>query len=191
MAAIAKDGYFPSVLGKRINHIPVFSIISMTVLAFFLVLAGSLEVILEFGSVTFLLVSLLMAYANFKIRNLTNSSLFITVLSFLGLLLGAILILYYEFNNQPQQLAFIIGLYALLTLGSWLFSRKKIVKLTINNQILTLIFITSKESDSFYSLNSRDPLTLKSIHKNTRKKTKLITFFQLLKKCPFSGITYH
>lgn len=123
MAVIADDGYFPRVLAKRINHIPVFAILSMAVLAFFLVLAGSLEVILEFGSVTFLLVSLLMAYANHKIRDLTNSSLFITAVSFLGLLIGTTLILYYEFNNQPQQLIFIIGIYILLTIGSWLFSK--------------------------------------------------------------------
>jgi len=125
MAVIAGDGYFPAILAKRIKHIPVFAIISMAVLAFILVLAGSLELILEFGSVTFLLVSLLMAYANFKIRDLTHSSLFITVVSLAALLIGTVLILYYELNNQPQQLIFILGLYALLTLGSWLFSRKK------------------------------------------------------------------
>jgi len=125
MAVIAGDGYFPTVLAKRINHIPVYAILSMAILAFALVLVGSLEVILEFGSVTFLLVSLLMAYANYKIRDLTNSSLFITLVSILGLLIGTVLILYYEFYNQPQQLLFIIGLYTLLTIGSWLFSKNR------------------------------------------------------------------
>jgi len=125
MAVIAGNGYFPRVLAKRINHIPVFAIICMAVFAFLLVLAGSLKVILEFGSVTFLLVSLLMAFANYKIRDLTNSSLFITTVSFFGLLSGTVLILYYEYNNQPQQLLFIIGLYTLLTIASWLFSRRK------------------------------------------------------------------
>ena len=124
MAVIADDGYFPHILAKRINHIPVFAIISMAVLAFLLVLAGSLEVILEFGSVTFLLVSLLMAYANYRIRDLTKSLLSITIISFFGLLMGTVLILYYEFNNQPQQLLFILGLYSLLTIASWLFSRR-------------------------------------------------------------------
>ena len=104
MAVIANDGYFPRVIAKRINNIPVFAIISMSVFAFLLVLAGSLEVILEFGSVTFLLVSLLMAYANYSIRDLTSSSLYITVVAFFGLLTGTILIIYYEFSNQPQQL---------------------------------------------------------------------------------------
>ncbi len=125
MAVIAGDGYFPVVLAKRINRIPVYSILCMALLAFILVLAGSLELILEFGSITFLLVSLLMAYANYKIRDLTNSSLFITLVSILGLLIGTVLILFYEFNNQPQQLLFIIGLYTLLTIGSWLFSKNR------------------------------------------------------------------
>ncbi|WP_019557279.1 APC family permease [Thiomicrorhabdus arctica] len=125
MAVIAKDGYFPKALAKRINHIPILAIISMSLMAFLLVLSGSLQVILEFGSVTFLLVSLLMAYANFRIRHLTHSSLMITLFSIIGLLAGTLLIFYYEFQNQPQQLLFIGGIYLLLTAGAWLYARKK------------------------------------------------------------------
>ena len=33
-----------------------------------------------------------------------------------------------EFNNQPDQMIFILGLYASLTLGSWLYSRNKNVR---------------------------------------------------------------
>jgi amino acid transporter len=125
MSVIARDGYFPGILAKHINHIPVYSIVCMSVLALFLVLAGSLQVILEFGSVTFLLISLLMAYANYKIKHLTNSSRIITVISIIGLMVGTILIFYYEFNNQPQQMFFIGVIYMLLTAGSWLYSRIK------------------------------------------------------------------
>jgi peptidoglycan/LPS O-acetylase OafA/YrhL len=92
-------------------------------LAFLLILAGGLEVILEFGSVTFLVVSLLMAFANYRIRDLTKSSTFVTLLSFLGLLAGTCLILYYEYHNQPRQLVFILALYTVLAICSWLFSR--------------------------------------------------------------------
>jgi len=123
VAVIANDGYLPAFLVKRVNRIPAHAIVSMAALAFLLVLAGGLEVILEFGSITFLLVSLLMAFANFQIRKLTNSSTAITVLAFIGLLFGTALILYYEFGHQPQQMLFIVGLYALLTAGSWLYSR--------------------------------------------------------------------
>ena len=125
MAIIARDGYFPAIIGRKINRIPVFAIVSMSLMAFCLVLLGSLELILEFGSVTFLLVSLLMAYANFKVRHLTQSSPFITIVSFIGLLLGTILIMYYEFIHQPEQMLFIAGLYLLLTLGAWGYSWSK------------------------------------------------------------------
>lgn len=123
MAAIAKDGFFPAILAKRINHIPIYSIICMSLLAFLLVLVGNLQLILEFGSVTFLLVSLLMAYANFTIRDLTRSSAILTVLAMLGLLSGTLLIFYYELSYQVEQLFFIGGIYILLTAGSWLYSK--------------------------------------------------------------------
>jgi len=140
MSVIAKDGYLPAVLARRVNRIPVNAIISMAVFAFLLVLAGNLKIILEFGSVTFLLVSLLMAFANYKIRDLTHSSAVLTIIAISGLMLGTALIIYYdaglalgtaliiyyEFSTQYQQMFFIGGLYALLTLGSWLYSRGKV-----------------------------------------------------------------
>lgn len=125
MSVIAKDGYFPAYLARRRGHIPVYAIITMATLAFGLVLAGNLEVILEFGSVTFLLVSMLMGHANYRIRKLTGSSPLLTVLAITGLLLGTVLILYFEFRYQPRQMFFVGGLYILLTLGSWLYAKFK------------------------------------------------------------------
>ena len=125
MAVIAKDGYFPKFLSKKVNHIPVYAVLTMSTLAFILVLAGGLELILEFGSVTFLLVSVLMAYANYRIRDLTNSSSVLTIFAIVGLLSGTLLIFYYEFSNQLQQMLFIGGIYIILTVGSWLYSRAK------------------------------------------------------------------
>ena len=126
MTVIAKDGYLPGFLVKRVNFIPVSAIITMAILAFSLVLVGGLELILEFGSVTFLLVSLLMAYANYTIRSLTNSSTVLTIIAILGLISGTILIFYYEFNNQFQQMVVIGGLYILLAAGAWLYSKGKV-----------------------------------------------------------------
>ncbi len=132
MSVIAQDGYFPGFLARRTNDIPVYAIFTMSVFAFFLVLAGNLVVILEFGSFTFLLVSLLMAYANFKIRHLTGSSVVISVLSILGLMSGTMLIISYELMNQPEQLFFIGGLYILLTAGAWIYSRISSKKIAIS-----------------------------------------------------------
>ena len=125
MSVIAKDGYFPHFLTKRKNDIPYLSIITMSTLAFILILIGDLKVILEFGSVTFLLVSLLMAYANFRIYKKTNSSLIMTISAIIGLSTGTLLILYYEYTTQIEQLYFIGSIYALLSVGAFLYSKKK------------------------------------------------------------------
>lgn len=123
ISVIAKDGYFPKYLAKRRDNIPTNSIITMALLAFVLILIGDLKVILEFGSVTFLLVSMLMAFANFKIYKLTESSLILTIVAIIGLAFGTILIIYYEATTQIEQVYFIAGLYLFLTFGAWLFSK--------------------------------------------------------------------
>lgn len=126
MATIAKDGYMPAFLAKRdASNIPNRAILSMSFFAFLLILSGNLRVILEFGSVTFLLVSLLMAIANFTIRKETKSSATIALAAIFGLLFSTALILYYEFENHREQLYFILGLYLLLTLSAWGYARFK------------------------------------------------------------------
>jgi len=125
MAAIADDGYLPALLAKRLGSIPTFAILTMSALAFCLILAGGLRVILEFGSVTFLIVSFLMAYANHKIRKQTRSSSAITLCALAGLAAGTVLILYFEATTQIEQLFFIGGLYALLTLGAWAYAKTR------------------------------------------------------------------
>ena len=128
MSVISQDGYFPSFLTKRTNNIPTYSIITMASLAFSLILIGNLKVILEFGSVTFLLVSFLIAFANFKIYKQTNSSLFITIVAMIGLALGTIFIVYYEYITQIEQLYFIGGLYIILTFFAFIYSKFKTQK---------------------------------------------------------------
>jgi len=125
MAVVAQDGFFPHGLSLRKNNIPKNAILSMAAMASFLILIGGLELILEFGSITFLLVSLLMAVANYKIRAQTNSSSAITILAIVGLSIGGLLILYYEFTHKWEQMLFILGLYGILALGAWFFARKK------------------------------------------------------------------
>ena len=105
MARIADDGYLPAVLSFRKNQIPQTSIIAMATVASLLIVVGGLRLILEFGSITFLLVSLLMSVANFKIRKENSSSSIISVLSIVGLFIGALLILYYELQTNPAQLS--------------------------------------------------------------------------------------
>ena len=123
MARIADDGYLPAWLTKRRNHIPVNAIITMALLASLLILIGGLQLILEFGSITFLLVSLLVAVANYKIREKTGSSPWMTLSAVGGLTLGGILILYYEFTHKPAQMWFILGIYVLLSIGAITYAK--------------------------------------------------------------------
>jgi len=125
VSVISEDGYFPAFLSVRKNNIPVYAIISMSVLSFSLIAMGNLEDILEFGSITFILVSWLMAFANLKIRAKTNSSLAIIILSLIALFLGASLIVYYEIHSDIKQIYSTCIIYFILTLGAWLYSKFK------------------------------------------------------------------
>ncbi len=125
MAVIAQDGYFPNSLSKRKNKNPQYAIVAMAILSSILILIGGLELILEFGSITFLLVSLLMAVANYKIRHKTRSSKILTALSIVGLATGGFLILYYEFTTKWEQMLAIVVLYIILGLGAWRYSKRK------------------------------------------------------------------
>jgi len=124
MARIADDGYLPKVLGTRKKStIPIYAILAMAMTASLLILVGGLRLILEFGSITFLLVSLLMAVANFKIRKKTNSSSVFSLVTIFGLMIGSILILHYEYITKPKQLLFIAVLYGILTIGAYSYSK--------------------------------------------------------------------
>ena len=126
MAVIANDGHFPAFLGKKIKEfVPVNAILLMSALSFILILSGGLETILEFGSITFILVSFLMAWANFKVAKQQQKSTFLPIVAMLGLSAGIYFILYYELTEEPEQLMVIFLLYGVLTLSAFVFLRFK------------------------------------------------------------------
>lgn len=63
-----------------------------------------------------------MIYANFRQRRTIASSTVITLYAMAELDVGTGLTLIYEAQNQPKQLLFIVGLYAILSLGAWLYA---------------------------------------------------------------------
>lgn len=125
MAVIATDGYFPKGLNHKIKtHIPDRAIIAMSLFAFILLATGGLQVILEFGSITFIVVSMLMAYTNFKVRKQSNSSLLFTLLAVVGLFIAGTLVVYFEFTENKNQFLYILIIYVLLGIGAWYYARK-------------------------------------------------------------------
>lgn len=127
IAVIAGDGYFPKVFGRRIKtHIPANAIALMSVLAFLLILSGGLEMILEFGSITFIIVSFLMAYANYKKRKETNSHVVFTVLAMVGLAGAGLTILYFKITESFEQLLPILVMFVVLAVGAYAYARRMI-----------------------------------------------------------------
>ena len=123
MAVIAEDGYFPKFLStRRKKHIPKYAIITISLFSLSFLLMGNLESILQFGSITFILVSLLMAIANFKMRHKTKANGFIAITALIGLATAAVLILYYELITNRLDVVIILGIYAILTLLALLYS---------------------------------------------------------------------
>ena len=126
MGVIADDGYFPKFLTIRIKkYIPKYALLVMFILAYILVLSGSLEVILKFGSMTFLLTSFLMAYANFRICDKTKSSAPLTLVAMFALAAAFGFILFYEFTTDIKGLLFIVGIYLLLAIFALIYARTR------------------------------------------------------------------
>ena len=129
MSIISTDGLMPTFLSKRNDkNIPTYAILIMALCAFALICTGSLKLILEFGSITFLIVCLIITIANFKIRKSTNSSTFVLICAMLVLVSSSFLILYYEVMTDIYQIYFILILYFLLTIGAVYYSKKALVK---------------------------------------------------------------
>ena len=126
MAVISRDGYLPNRLANRIKgHIPNYAIITMGIFAFTLILIGGLQIILEFGSITFIIVSFLMAYANYIKRHETKTHIFPALLAMIGLFCSAMFIFYFEFTENPKQLVYIFIMYLILIVGAYIYSKKK------------------------------------------------------------------
>ncbi|MFT7678418.1 MAG: amino acid transporter [Planctomycetota bacterium] len=119
MAVIASDGYLPSILARRNkDHIPGPAIIAMTLTAILMVTLGDLEELLEFSSITFIIVSLLMAHANFKKRKETGTPAVLAIAAMIFLAIGMFAIFRYQWLFHIRALAVTLGIYAALGAGA-------------------------------------------------------------------------
>ncbi len=101
----------------------------MGVFAFILILSGGLKIILEFGSITFIIVSFLRAYANHKKRKETSTHSLPAIIAIIGLFGSGILIFYFEFTENPVQFIYIFIMYLMLIIGAFVYSKKGIISL--------------------------------------------------------------
>lgn len=123
MAVIAHDGVFPRLLENRKNHIPRNAIILMSLLSYIFIMSGQLQSIVEFGSVTFIIVSFLMAFTNYKIRHKTKTNGIVAIGAMLFLAIAAALILYFNSIHDIGQLIRILVVYSILAVFAKIYSR--------------------------------------------------------------------
>ncbi|MFT6397539.1 MAG: amino acid transporter [Bradymonadia bacterium] len=125
MAVIADDGYLPATFSRRVRgHVPARAIIVMAALAWILVLTGGLDLILEFGSLTFMLVSLLMAVANLKIREHTGANLWVGLLAVAALVSGVLLIISWQLRTDLSHFIVTLGVGVAVVVGSMIYARR-------------------------------------------------------------------
>jgi len=128
MAEMATDKEMPGAFSFRNKtQVPWVAVVVLTGLALLFTLAGGLETIAAFSSMTFLLVSIGVSFANLKLRKKTTSK---APLVLLGLaLMGATVctLVIYLWHTQRETLLWIGAFYAIVLIVELLFSERRII----------------------------------------------------------------
>ncbi len=125
MAEMAGNGHMPAALAQRnAEDVPWLAVVAMTMLGMSLALLGGLEIIASFSSMTFLLVSLAVSVANWRLKEQTGSSgAFVIVgIALMGITIS--LLLWHLGTEEPKVLAQLAGIYLLAGLPAWFYSRR-------------------------------------------------------------------
>jgi amino acid transporter len=112
MAELASDDAAPVAFPIRNRvDVPWIAMLNITILAIGLTALRGLQLIAAFSSMTFLIVSLAVSIANFRLRNQTGSRPVI-VLTGMALILATIVIMcVYRWRHSPANLAWISSIY--------------------------------------------------------------------------------
>ena len=113
MADMAIEHEMPKAFSFRNRQtVPWIAVISLGLLTLGFSYFGDLELIASFSSLTFLLVSLAVNIANYKLRVKTGANLYYVFIGMLLLLFTIATLLYYLFIHSPQDLIWIVSIYA-------------------------------------------------------------------------------
>jgi len=117
MADMASEHEMPPAFSFRNKQaVPWIAVVTMSILTVIFTYFGSLELIASFSSLTFLLVSLSVNLANFKLRHKTKANPYYVVIGS-GLLLFTIgVLVLYLIKHSIQNLLWIITIYIVLVL---------------------------------------------------------------------------
>ena len=122
MAEMAHEGRMPAWLSARNrDNAPWLAVIALIALGGIFTLLGGLEIIAAFSSLTFLLVSIGVSAANWKLREETRSRAWI-IAAGVGLMTTTVaLLLIHLASDKPLILAAVAGIYAAAGVPAWIY----------------------------------------------------------------------
>lgn len=124
MAEMGSDRVMPSSFATRVTSgAPKTALVTLTVVGLGLSLAGSLEVIASFSSLTFLIVSLAVSVANMRLRKRTAATSWVVATGIALIATTIALLLWYLATRQPGDLIFVAVLYIAAVAAQQLFAR--------------------------------------------------------------------
>ncbi|XOB98961.1 APC family permease [Deinococcota bacterium DY0809b] len=125
VAEMAQEGSLPRVFAARdARGVPWLGVVALAVAAGAFAVLGSLSLIAEFSSLTFLLVVLLVALAGWKLRREIHVNPWLAAAGFVLVLVVAATLLGYLATHRPDELVALLAIYAGVGLGALYFGRR-------------------------------------------------------------------
>ena len=117
MDDMATEDEMPTAFSFRNRKtVPWIAVIVLGMLTLFFTYFGGLELIASFSSLTFLLVSLAVNVANYKLRDTTRANPYYIILGIFLILFTIGTLLFYLAMHSPQELAWIVSIYIVIIL---------------------------------------------------------------------------
>ncbi len=127
MAEMAKEGMMPKPFMKRDRKgIPYVSLWSLSLFSLAFTLFGTLSIIAEFSSLTFLLVSIGVSLANLKLINTTGANKNIALTGLFLMSITTLTIVIYLTATNPEEIASILILYLTVGISAFLYIRRNL-----------------------------------------------------------------
>ena len=122
MAEMAEEKMMPHILSKRNKKlVPVVSLFTLTFLALIFTSFGTLSIIAEFSSLTFLLVSIGVSMANLKLKGKTKPNIKLAYVGLILMSITTIAITIYLCLNNPVELITIVMVYIPVALAATIY----------------------------------------------------------------------
>ena len=128
MAVMATEKMMPRPFSHRSRRdTPAVAIVVLTALALLFAATGGLEMIAAFSSMTFLLVSLAVSVANWKLRAKTGAKGWVVISGILFMLAALGELAVYMWETERERLFIALGLYLAVLVAELAFSKRRLI----------------------------------------------------------------